>query len=247
MIFSTIQFFIAALLAVVCARAMSLSEGELPVLALMVPALWLLPQGGFAGLVLLGAMMAYGATLSVQPIALSIGILILFPLLMVVFSHRSSLGVLLTTGLIVLTLQVGIMVTQQGGKLDGSASVTAVQTLAIITMWWSISHWKSSNKHSWWPLLLLLPLWVADLTYAVLVALSLIGMLSSMERLTQLKQSIHWNKLLCWTLPTVGFAALVVSPATDVPRPVFVVWICLLGTAWMTDYILHSDDEQAEL
>ncbi len=247
MIFATIQFFIATLLAVVCVRAMSLSEGELPVLALMIPALWLLPEGGFAGLVLLGAMMAFGATLSVQPIALSIGMLILFPLLMVVFSHRSSLGVLLTTGLIVLTLQVGIIVTQLGGKLDGSASVTVVQTLSVITMWWSITHWKASNKHRWWSLLLLLPLWVADFTYATLAALSLIGMISSMETLTNLKQSIHWSKLLCWTLPTVGFAAIVVSPATDVPRPVFVVWICLLGTAWMTDYILRTDDEQAEL
>ncbi|WP_438880027.1 hypothetical protein, partial [Bacillus cereus group sp. Bce020] len=90
---------------------------------------------GFAGLVLLGAMMAFGATLSMQPIALSIGILILFPLLMVVFSRRSSLGVLLTAGLIVLTLQVGIMVTQQGGKLDGSAWVTVVQTVAVMAMW----------------------------------------------------------------------------------------------------------------
>ncbi len=247
MIFATIQFFIATLLAVVCARAMSLSGGELPVLALMIPALWLLPQGGFAGLVLLGAMMAFGATLSIQPIALSIGILILFPLLMVVFSHRSTMTVLLTTGLIVLALQVGIMLTQQSGKLDGSASVTTVQTLAVIAMWWSITHWKVSSQHSWWPLLLLVPLWVADLTYAALVSLSLIGMLSSMETLTKLKQSIHWSKLLCWTLPTVGFAALVVSPATDVPKPVFVVWICLLGTAWMTDYILRSSDEEAEL
>ncbi len=247
MIFSSIQFFFTTLLAAVCARAMSLSGGELPVLSLMIPALWLLPQGGFAGLILLGAMMVFGATLSVQPIALSVGILILFPLLMVVFSHRSSLNVLLTTGLIVLVLQVGIMVTQQGGKLDGLASITAVQTLAVITMWWSITHWKHENKHSWWPLLLLVPLWVADLTYAALVALTLTGILSSMEALAKLKQSIHWSKLLCWTLPTVGFAAVVVSPATDVPRPVFVVWICLLGTAWMTDYILRSDDEQAEL
>ncbi|MFH4733598.1 VP0952 family biofilm-associated protein [Vibrio diabolicus] len=247
MILSTLQFFITTLLAVVCVRAMSLSGGDIPVLALMIPALWILPQGGFAGLVLLGAMMAFGATLSMQPIALSIGILILFPLLMVVFSRRSSLGVLLTAGLIVLTLQVGIMVTQQGGKLDGSAWVTVVQTVSVMAMWWSAVHWTPSNKHSWWPMLLLFPLWIAGLPYAVLVALSVTGMLASMETLAKLKHSIRWSKLLCWTLPTVGFAALVVSPTTDVPNPVFVVWICLLGTAWMTDYILRSSDEQAEL
>ncbi|CAM2801423.1 hypothetical protein [Vibrio mytili] len=247
MILSTVQFIVTTLLAVVCARVMSLSEGELPVLVLMVPALWVLPQGGVAGVVLLGAMMAFGATLSTQPITLSIAILILFPLLRVVFSHRSSIGVLLTTSLIALTLLVGIMVTQQGGKLGGLASVTAVQALAVIAIWWSVTHWKNTGTHSWWPLLLLLPLWIAGLHHAVFVSLGLVGMLASMEALTKMKESVQWSKLLCWTLPTVGFASLVVNPSVDVPSPIFVVWICLLGTAWMTDYILRIDDEQAEL
>ena len=145
MIFSTLQFLVTTLLAVVCARAISLSEGDIPVLALMIPALWILPQGGIAGLILLGAMTVYGLTLSMQPIALSIGVLILFPLLMVVFSRRSSLGVLLTAGLIVLTLQVGIMVTQQAGKLDGTPWITVVQTMAVIVMWWAANHWKPSE------------------------------------------------------------------------------------------------------
>ncbi|CAH1537337.1 conserved membrane hypothetical protein [Vibrio jasicida] len=247
MIFSTLQFLVTTLLAVVCARAISLSEGDIPVIALMIPALWILPQGGFAGLVLLGAMTVYGVTLSMQPIALSIGTLVLFPLLMVVFSRRSSLGVLLTAGLIVLTLQVGIMVTQQAGKLDGSPWLTVLQTMSVVVMWWAARSWRPSEKHSWWSLLLLLPLWIAGLPYAVLLALGITGILASMEALTKIKNSIRWGKLLCWTLPTVGFAALVVSPNIEVPNPVFVVWICLLGTAWMTDYILRSSDEQAEL
>ncbi len=92
MIFSTLQFLVTTLLAVVCARAISLSEGDIPVIALMIPALWILPQGGFAGLVLLGAMTVYGVTLSMQPIALSIGTLVLFPLLMVVFFSTQLIG-----------------------------------------------------------------------------------------------------------------------------------------------------------
>ncbi|MGR5133483.1 hypothetical protein [Vibrio alfacsensis] len=247
MIFSTLQFLITTLLAVVCTRAISLSEGDIPVLALMIPALWILPQGGLAGLMLLGAMTIYGLTLSIQPIALSIGVLVLFPLLMVVFSRRSSWGVLLTAGLIVFTLQVGIMVTQQAGKLGGSAWLTIVQTLAVFIMWWSARQWRPSEKHRWWSLLLLLPLWLADLPYAVLVALSITGILASMEALAKIKNSMRWGKLLCWTLPTVGFAVLVVSPNIEVPNSVFVVWMCLLGTAWMTDYILRSNDEQTEL
>ncbi|WP_159651854.1 hypothetical protein [Vibrio atypicus] len=246
MVFSTFQFIITTLLAVVCARAISLSEGDIPVLALLIPALWILPQGGVVGLILMAAMTTYGLTLPYQPIALSVSVWVLFPLLMVVFSKRSSLTVVLTSALIVTTLQVGIMVTQSGGKLGGDAIITAVQTLAVIVIWWSATHWSSSNKHSWWALGLILPLWIADLSYAALVALSITGIIASMESLAKLK-TFKWTKLLCWTLPTVGFAALVISPNIEVPNPVFVVWLCLLGTAWMTDYILRSAEEESDI
>ncbi|MFM2590402.1 hypothetical protein [Vibrio sp. TBV020] len=246
MLFSTFQFLVTTLLAVVCARAISLSEGDIPVLALIIPALWILPQGGIVGLILMAAMTVYGLTLPYQPITLSVSLWVLFPLLMVAFSRRSSLAVVLTSALIVTTLMVGIMVTQAGGKLEGEAMITITQTLAVIVIWWSASHWKPSSKHSWWSLGLILPLWMADLSYAVLVALSITGIMASMESLSKLK-TFRWSKLLCWTLPTVGFAALVVSPNIEVPNPVFVVWICLLGTAWMTDYILRSAEESQDI
>lgn len=246
MLFSTLQFLVTTLLAVVCARAISLSEGDIPVLALIIPALWIFPQGGIIGLVLMAAMTGYGLTLPYQPIALSVSLWVLFPLLMVAFSKRSSLAVVLTSFLIVATLLVGIMVTQAGGKLTGEPIVTLVQTLAVGVIWWAASHWKPSNKHSWWALGLILPLWMADLSYAALVALCITGIMASMESLSKLT-SFRWSKLLCWTLPTVGFAALVVSPSIEVPNPVFVVWICLLGTAWMTDYILRSVEENQDI
>ncbi|TFH93615.1 hypothetical protein [Vibrio ouci] len=245
MLFSTFQFLITTLLAVVCARAISLSEGDIPVLAMLIPALWILPQGGLVGLLLMAAMTVYGLTLPYQPITLSISLWVLFPLLMVAFSKRSSLAVVLTSALIVTTLMVGIMVTQAGDKLAGEPMITMTQILAVMVIWWSASHWKPSSKHSWWALGLILPLWMADLSYAVLVALSITGIMASMESLSKLK-TFRWSKLLCWTLPTVGFAALVVSPSIEVPNPVFVVWICLLGTAWMTDYILRSAEENQD-
>ncbi|MDC5809782.1 hypothetical protein OPW07_08605 [Vibrio europaeus] len=246
MVFSTFQFLVTTLLAVVCARAISISEGDIPVLALVIPALWIFPQGGLVGLVLMAAMTTYGLTLPYQPITLSVSLWVLFPLLMVAFSRRSSLGVVLTSFLIVATLLIGIMVTQAGDKLAGEPVVTFVQTLSVAVIWWAASHWKPSNKHSWWALGLILPLWIADLSYAALIALCITGIMASMESLSQLK-TFRWSKLLCWTLPTVGFAALVVSPNIEVPNPVFVVWICLLGTAWMTDYILRSVEENQDI
>ncbi|MFA0350800.1 hypothetical protein AB4486_28255, partial [Vibrio sp. 10N.222.55.C6] len=72
-----------------------LSEGDIPVLAMVIPALWILPQGGIAGLALLVSMTTYGLTLPLQPITLSVSVWVLFPLLMVVFSKRSSLSVVI--------------------------------------------------------------------------------------------------------------------------------------------------------
>ncbi|HAS62840.1 MAG TPA: hypothetical protein DCS35_09790, partial [Vibrio sp.] len=108
------------------------------------------------------------------------------------------------------------------------------------------SHWKPGNQHRWWVLLLLLPLWVAQFTYGILFALAVIGIMSTLDNLLKIK-TFKWGNLLCWTLPTVGFAALVISPQVEVPNSVFVVWLCLLGTAWVTDYILQSAEYNEEI
>ncbi|BCL70450.1 conserved hypothetical protein [Vibrio nigripulchritudo MADA3029] len=245
MVFSTLQFIITTLLAIVCARAISMSGGDIPVLALVIPALWILPQGGAAGFILLGALAVYGFTLPLQPIAMSLSVWILFPLLMVTFSRRSSIYVLITTAATVLVMQVGIMVTQAEGKIPGSWEVTLVQTLSVIATWYAVRHWKSSSQHSWWTLSLILALWLAGWTHAALIALCLVGIIASAETLPKLSK-FNWNKLLCWTLPTVAFAAMVTSNTVEIPNPVFVVWIFFLGTAWATDYILRSADEHED-
>jgi len=246
MLFSTIQFFIAALLSVVCARVLGVSEGEIPLVAVLVPALWLIQKRSVASVVFFASALAYGLTLPHQPFTLSVSVWILFPLMMVIFSRRSNLIAVAIAMLIVITLQAGIMTTQDAGKLGGSAMMTILQTVSVIMMWWSASHWKPGNQHRWWVLLLLLPLWVAQFTYGILFALAVIGIMSTLDNLLKIK-TFKWGNLLCWTLPTVGFAALVISPQVEVPNSVFVVWLCLLGTAWVTDYILQSAEYNEEI
>lgn len=246
MLFSTFQFFVTTLLAAVCARVISVSEGDLPILALIIPVLWLIPNWGVSALMLLGSVTVYGLTLPHQPISLSVGLWILFPLLMVVFSRRSSIGVIATTTLIVITLLMGIMVTQSGEKLGGTGFTTMIQALSIIMGWWALRQWKPTKKHGWWALVLLLPFWIAGLIHAALFSLCVIGIMATMENLVKLK-TFRWGKLLCWTIPTVGFTALVLAPNAELPKPVFVVWLCLLGTAWMTDYILRSVENNEEI
>ncbi|RBM31878.1 hypothetical protein [Vibrio tarriae] len=247
MILSALQFLIATVFTIVAAYVAGLSEGDIPIIAFLIPALWLLPKSGFSSVVMLAAMGILGLTLPLQPVALSISQWVLIPLLMVAFSPRSNLGVILVSALIVLTLQVGIMVTQSAGKLEGSPMVTVVQIVMVMLIWWAARGWKPSHAHSWWALILVIPLWVAEQFYAATLALLITGIIAACEYLVpKATPSLNWGTLLGWSLPCVSFAALVVSPATDVPKPVFVVWICILATAWTTDYVLKSTEEAPE-
>lgn len=244
MLLSTFQFVTTIVLAMVCARALGMSEGDLPFIAFIIPALWMLSRSGFSGLILLVGVWVYALTVPHQPASLSVSMWVIFPLLMVVFSHPRNWPVIAVSALIVTTLEVGIMVTQAAGKLSGTPAMTMVQIIAMVLIWWAASSWKGTRQHSWWALALIIPLWVAGLNMAALLALCLTGLLAMVESLTRQEQC-QWGKLLCWTLPAVGFMAVIVSPEIDVPKPVFVVWLCLLATAWMTDYILKNAEEQS--
>ncbi|WP_428774058.1 hypothetical protein [Vibrio sp.] len=246
MVFSTFQFVITTALAAISVTAINASGGEVPVLALIVPGLWFFQSINLRGVLLILALASYGLTLPHQPVSLSVAVWTLLPLFMVVFSPRSSIGVILTTLLIVVTLEVGIMLTQSSGKLGGSAEATLVQTLTMAVIWWSTFHWTPGNRSNWWALALLVPLWAAGYGAAALLGVSLVGIMTSVASLSQRKE-LEWSKLLCWTLPAVAFMALAVNPYSEVPSTVFVVWICLLTTAWMTDYVLACAKENQEI
>ncbi|GHW73555.1 putative membrane protein [Vibrio cholerae] len=56
MILSALQFLIAILFSIVAAYVAGLSEGDIPIIAFLIPALWLLPKSGFSSVVMLLAM-----------------------------------------------------------------------------------------------------------------------------------------------------------------------------------------------
>lgn len=245
MLFSTFLFVITMILAVICAQAIGVSDGKLPLITLVIPALWLLPREGISRFILLGTLITYGVTLPVQPAALSICMWMLFPIAMVAFSRYSNRRALISCGLIVLTILVGVMFMQTDGKIGGKAWATAIQTLSVLIAWWVVNGWKPSHKNYWWSLVLVIPMIMADLSLAALVSLSTTAMMATMESLNR-SANFKWGKLFCWGIPTIAFTALVVGPSTHVPNSVFVVWICFLATAWLTDYVLRSSIEQTE-
>lgn len=196
MILSALQFLIAILFSIVAAYVAGLSEGDIPIIAFLIPALWLLPKSGFSSVVMLLAMGIFGLTLPLQPVALSISQWVLIPLLMVAFSPRSNWGVILVSALIVLTLQVGIMVTQSAGKLEGSPMVTVVQIVMVMLIWWAARGWKPNHAHSWWALALVIPLWVAEQFYAVTLALLITGIIAACENLIPKATLLKLGKLV---------------------------------------------------
>ncbi|PWI34240.1 hypothetical protein DI392_03745 [Vibrio albus] len=245
MVLHITQFVMTTLLVVVCARAISMSEGDIPLLAIVVPALWILPKNGVAGILLLVAMGVYGLALPVQPIALSLSTWVLFPALVVAFSERSSSFVRVTLGLCVLSMEAGIMITQLNGRLEGSALATLSQLLCVSLAWFASIHWKSSSRHSWWMLIFIPILWLAGWKDAALVALSVTGILAASQTLQSI-DSGQWKKLLIWTLPTVGFAALLMFPEVEIPNQVLVAWLFILGCSWAADYILNSQEDEMD-
>ena len=245
MILAVLKFVMTTLLTIVCARAISISEGDIPIIAVVIPALWILPKNGIAGALLLIAMSIYGLTLPVQPVALSLSAWILFPVLMVAFSERSYASIRIILGLCVIPMEVGIIVTQLNGKLDGSALATLAQLFCVFLIWFASNNWKNSSKHTWWMLLFIPPLWLAGMQDAALVALSITGILAASQTMPDLG-SVQWTKLLTWTLPTVGFAALLTLPDVEIPSQILTAWLFMLGAAWATDYILQNQEDEMD-
>jgi hypothetical protein len=243
MVLSMVQFVVSLMLAALCSRAIILSGGDVPLLALLIPALWIFPQRGFSGLLFLAALCLYGLTLPYLPVALSLSVWILFPILMVAYSERSSRFVKWLLALCVLSMQSGILLTQSSGRMEGSVGATLVQLVAVVLAWYACHNWKPSRIHSWWSLLFIVPMWLAGWQEATLVALSVIGIMAACESIKDIA-SFHWHDLLCWSLPTVGFAAILTIPDVEIPSQVLVAWLFMLASAWGVDYLTQLDDEE---
>ncbi len=244
---TTIQFLVTGLLAIGCAHSLSMSQGDVPALALVVPALWLMPKTHYSGVTLLGALGVYALTLEHQPVALSVAVWSVFPLLMVMFSPKSNTLVVVVSSMILVTLWIGVMATQADGQLDGSPILSLTQLVCVLVAWWASKHWQASQERRWWVFALLVPMWIAQWYEAVLLAVTLTVLFALIERLNAAKSvQWEWGTLMCWTLPSVAFASLMVNPSAPVPNSVFVVWLCLLAAAWMTDYLINEEDEESD-
>lgn len=243
MLYAALLVVVSIVLTVVGVSALGHSQGELPALALAIPALWLLPQGGIRAWLLLLGLGAYGIVLPDQPLALSISIFMMLPVFAVSFSPKSGwqLAALLIS--VVLAMDVGLMALQGEGKLPGHASSTIIQILAVTLIWYVGRSWRPVEGNTWWPLFLVVPLWVGGLEHAALVALCITGLIAAMQEMMKSKMR-EWVPRMAWILPAVGFATLVLTPYFEVPSPVLVAWLLVLGGALLGEFLLEEAEEE---
>lgn len=242
MLLAVLSILLSFVLVVIGVMAFGISGGDLPLLALAIPMLWLIPQGGVATWILLAGISLFGLTLGTQPLSLSIAVWTLFPLLMVIFSRRKSIHLIIFIISVVVAMEAGIMALQYEGKLAGSAYSTLLQICSVILVWIAARSWKPVNRNAWWPLVLVIPLWIGGLQHAALVALSITGLIVCLQSVGRSKYS-DWLPMMSWLLPVIGFSTLIVSPKFEVPTSIMVSWLMILLIGWVTDFMMQVDDE----
>ncbi|MGF1688448.1 hypothetical protein L4C36_17465 [Photobacterium japonica] len=243
MMYAALLFMASIGLTIVGISALGQSQGNLPALALAIPALWLLPQGGVSAWLLLIGLGAFGIVLPEQSLALSISLFMMIPIFSVSFGPKSpwQLGALLLS--VVLAMDVGLMALQSEGKLAGTPTATIVQIIAVGVIWVALRSWRKVDGNTWWPVGLVVPLWVGGMEHAALVALCITGLLATLQEMrnTQLKE---WVPRMGWILPAIGFATIVLIPWFEVPNPVLVAWLLVLGGALLGEYLLEDQEEE---
>ncbi|MGF1699134.1 hypothetical protein L4D09_02285 [Photobacterium makurazakiensis] len=243
MLYAALLVMVSILLTIVGIGALGQSQGDLPALALAIPALWLLPQGGVSAWLLLVGLGSFGLVLPEQPLALSISIFMMLPVFAVCFSPKGSWQLAALLVAIVLAMDVGLMALQGEGKLSGSPVYTVIQIIAVGIIWIAARSWRPVEGNTWWPLFLVVPLWVGGMGHAALVALCITGIIAALQGMLNSKIA-EWVPRMGWILPAIGFATLVLVPWFEVPSPVLVAWLLVLGGALLGEYLLEDPEEE---
>ncbi|MDO6705117.1 hypothetical protein [Photobacterium sp. 1_MG-2023] len=234
--------FMSVFLTVIGVCTLGITTDELPVLAVAMPALWLLPQGGLSAVLLLGGVGLYCAVLPHQPLALSVSLLMMFPVFSVSFSSKANWQVGALLFAVVIAMDAGLLALQSEGKLSGHMSDTLLQVLAVGMIWCAGRFWRPVQGNYGWPLLFALPLWLGGLAPSALIVLCIIGLIMAFQTLCQIQPQV-WVTRLSWILPAIAFATVVLLPEFEVPNPVLVSWLMVLGSAILGEYLMAEAEE----
>ncbi len=234
---------VSMLMAVLSVLSLGHTQYSVPTLGIAMLALWLLPAKTVSAWLLWLGLSGFLWALPDQPLALSISLLMLIPLLNVAFSSKGTwqVGILLLS--IVGAMNVGLMALQGEGKLSGSASFTVMQIACVVLIWVAGRSWRPIINELPWVFGVLLVLCVMGEAVFALFVLSIIAMVMALQRIAKTEYA-DWVGRLSWILPTMGFACVAVVPYFVVDSSIFVSWLLVLGGGLLGEFLLDDSTEE---
>ncbi|STQ76622.1 hypothetical protein [Grimontia hollisae] len=233
----------AAVMVMGAALSSAFADGDIPLLAFAIPALFFAGAGGVAVWILALGLLGFGAMMPYQPIAISLSLWMILPALVLITGERRNLQVSLLVLSVVIAMECGVLALQGDEKLGGAIGYTLIQILCVTLVWVATYFWKPVRKLTWWPVLLILALVAGGETQGAMFAFCGSALVLALQELQRISREPRSDKLSV-VLPAIAFATIVVFPQFSVPNPVFVAWLLLLTTAWLGDYLLNTEHEE---
>lgn len=240
--YGTTLMLTAAVMVIGAALASAVADGNIPLLAFVIPAL-MFSRGGVAVWLLALGLVGFGAMMPYQPVAISLSLWMILPALVLITGERRNWQVSVLVVSVVIAMECGVLALQSDQKLGGAMSYTLMQIFCVALVWVATYFWKPVKTLSWWPLLLIPVLLVGSGIHGAMLAFCGSVLAVVLQELQRTAKAAQGDKLTV-ILPAIAFATLVVFPQFPVPNPVFVAWLLSLTIAWLGDYLLNTENEE---
>ncbi|KXF79925.1 VP0952 family biofilm-associated protein [Enterovibrio coralii] len=240
--YSTMLMITSAVMVVGAALSLAIADGNIPLIAFAIPALFF-ARGGIAVWFLALGLVGFGAVTPYQPISISLSLWMILPALVLITGVKRNWQVSVLVISVVIAMECGVLALQSDQKLGGAMSYTLLQIVCVMMVWVSVHFWKPVKTISWWPALLIFALFAGGWGQAALLAFCGSVLALSLQELNRLGGEDRGDKLSV-ILPAIAFATIVVIPDFSVPNPVFVAWLLSLTIAWLGDYLINTENEE---
>lgn len=223
------------------ALSFALSDGQVPLLTFIIPILFFAYPSQPAFLLICLGLFGFGIASPYQPVSLSISLWMLVPVLVLVTSQKRNWQVSVLVLSVVAAMGGGVLALQSDQKIDGEAYYTFLQLVSVFIVWLGAYFWKPVIRPFYWPLLLIGLIFMSSSIYAALLTVCLSVLIFCLQEIKLKNQTDIKAEKLCVTLPSLGFATLILLPQVNVPNAIFVAWLLSLTITWLGDYLIHAE------
>ncbi len=223
------------------ALSFALSDGQVPLLAFITPILFFTYPNQLAFLFICIGLLGFGFSSPYQPVSLSISLWMLVPVLVLVTSQKRNWQVSVLVLSVVAAMGGGVLALQSDQKIDGEAYHTFFQLASVFMIWLGAYFWKPVSKPLYWPLLLIGLIFISSSVYAGLFSICVSILIFCLQEISLKDQASIKAEKLCVTLPSLGFATLILIPQVNVPNAILVAWLLSLTITWLGDYLINAE------